>query len=530
MESMETLYVNGDILTLEDNLYEEAILVKNGKIEQLGTKKKVESYASKDCKIVDLKGKTLMPAFIDAHSHFSAYANSFSKIDLKEASDYKEIADAIKAFIKKNHPPKGQWLQGEGYDQNHLKEKAHPTLELLDQAALDNPLLVQHASGHMGVFNSMALKMLGITTDTKSPIGGKIGQKDGRLTGYVEEAAFMNYIQQIPMISQEEFFHNLMWAQDAYAGYGITTVQEGFVVEQLVPILQYLMQSKQLRLDLIGFLDASKGRMLKTLFPNCIKSYVNHVKIGGYKTFLDGSPQGRTAWMRTPYAGTEDYYAYGTQNDEEFKQRIKLALEDHMQLLVHCNGDAACQQYLTCFQQVCEETKLMNDIRPVMIHAQLLDRDQLHKVKQLHMIPSFFVAHVYYWGDVHIKNFGLERAKRISLAASAKMEGIPFTFHQDAPVIEPDMIETIWCAVNRVTKKGVCLGEDEKIQPIDAIKAVTKYAAYQYFEENEKGTLKKGKLADMVILDQNILKVEPMDIRKIQILETIKEGQTIYKK
>ena len=146
------------------------------------------------------------------------------------------------------------------------------------------------------------------------------------------------------------------------------------------------------------------------------------------------------------------------------------------------------------------------------------------------MIPSFFVAHVYHWGDIHIKNYGMERASRISLAKSAQDKGIIYTFHQDSPVIEPNMLETIWCAVNRITKNGVLLGNDERISPLDALKAVTKNAAYQYFEEDIKGTLKEGKLADLVILDKNILKVDPMKIKDIQVVETIKEGETIFKK
>ena len=531
MENKEKLYFNGDIVTLEEELYAEAILVKGDKIHKVGKKKELLKEAITNVELVDLKGKTLMPSFIDPHSHFAGYASSFSQVDLKEAASFDEIAAAIKNFIKKNNIPAGKWIQGDGYDQNFLVEKEHPTKELLDKVAPHNPIIVKHKSGHMGVLNTMGLKELGITNDTPNPEGGLIGKKDGEATGYIEEAAFMEYIQKLPMVSNEEFFGNLMKAQHSYASNGITTVQEGFVVEQIAPIYQFLIQSKMLKVDLIGYLDISNAEVLKDKFANCLKKYDNHIKIGGYKTFLDGSPQGRTAWMRTPYLGDEkDYYAYGTQKDEQIEISLELALKDNMQILVHCNGDAACQQYINQFKIAKEKTKLTNDIRPVIIHAQLLDRDQLDDVKELNMIPSFFVAHVYHWGDIHIKNYGKERASRISLAKSAKDKGILYTFHQDSPVIEPNMLETIWCAVNRITKDGVLLGEDERISQLDAIKAVTKNAAYQYFEEDIKGTLKEGKLADLIILDKNILKVDPMEIKNIQVLETIKEGETIFKK
>lgn len=531
MNKKEKLFYNGDILTLEDEMYVEAVLIKEGKVHKIGKKEDLLKIASEDVELIDLQGKTLMPSFIDPHSHFSGYAGSFTQVDLSEVTNFEDISSAIKKFIEKNAVPNGKWVQGTGYDQNFLEEKIHPTLELLNEAAPNNPVIIMHKSGHMGVINSMGLKALEITMDTANPEGGVIEKKDGKLTGYIEETAFMHYIQKVPMVSNEEFMGSLMKAQQSYAGYGITTVQEGFVVAQLSDIFQYLIQSKMLKIDLIGFLDISKADELKKKFANCLKKYDNHLKMGGYKTFLDGSPQGRTAWMSTPYLGEEkDYYAYGTQKDEELEEKLELALKDNMQMLVHCNGDAACEQYINQYAVAKEKINSSNEIRPVIIHAQLLDKDQLDRVKELKMIPSFFVAHVYHWGDIHIKNFGMERASRISLAKSALDKGIKFTFHQDAPVIEPNMLETIWCAVNRITKNGVLLGAEERISPLDALIAVTKNAAYQYFEEDIKGSLKEGKLADLVILDKNILKVDPMEIRNIKVLETIKEGETIFKR
>lgn len=532
MSNKEKLYFNGDIVTLEDDLYAEAVLIKGRKIHKLGKKEDLLKEASKDVEIINLQGKTLMPSFIDAHSHFSGYASSFTQVDLVEAVNFEEIIDAIQKFIKKNNIPAGMWIQANGYDQNYLEEKSHPTKALLDKAAPNNPLIVKHKSGHMGVLNTMAIKALEITMDTPSPEGGIIEKKDGEVTGYLEENAYINYIQSIPVVSNEEFMDSLVKAQSAYASYGITTVQEGMVVDALSDIFQYLIQAKLLKIDLIGYLDIGNAKLLKEKFANCLQRYVNHVKMGGYKTFLDGSPQGRTAWMRTPYLGKEkNYYAYGVQKDEEIESKLEKALREDMQILVHCNGDAASQQFIDQYKVAKERTHSNNNnIRPVMIHAQLLAEDQLDDLKLLEIMPSFFMAHVYYWGDIHIKNYGMERASKISLAKSAQDNGILYTFHQDAPVIEPNMLETIWCAVNRITKSGVLLGEEERVSPLDALKAVTKNAAYQYFEEDIKGTLKEGKLADLVILDKNILKVDPMKIKDIQVVETIKEGETIFKK
>lgn len=172
---------------------------------------------------------------------------------------------------------------------------------------------------------------------------------------------------------------------------------------------------------------------------------------------------------------------------------------------------------------------MQKKIRPVLIHGQFLAEDQIEETKKLGIIPSFFVAHTYYWGDVHIKNFGIDRANKISPLASSLKNDLLFTLHQDSPVIESNMLETIWCATTRETKSGKILGQEERIGVLDTIKAVTINAAYQYFEENLKGSIKEGKIADLVILDKNPLNVEKDEIKDIKVVETIKSGKTIFK-
>ncbi|GAB6169810.1 amidohydrolase family protein [Clostridium carnis] len=527
----EKLYFNGDILTMEDCLYVDSILIKDGKIHKIGKKEDLINLVDSNVELIDLKGKTLMPSFIDSHSHFSGYANSLLQASLENATSFNDISYSIENFIKNNNIKEGEWVLAKGYDHNSLIEKKHPNKELLDKISPKNPLVIQHKSGHSGLFNSLALKKLNITNDTPNPEGGVIFKKNGELTGYLEENAFVNNIQKLPISSMDDFKKVLIKAQEKYASYGITTMQEGMIVNLLGDILDLLIKSKILKLDLIGYIDLRDSNKLLERFKYCIKRYNNHFKIGGYKLFLDGSPQGRTAWMLEPYKDAKDgYRGYPIYKDADLEEKIELSINEDMQLLVHCNGDAATNQYINQYRIAKEKCNSNNDIRPVLIHAQLLRRDQLDNVKALNMIPSFFVAHVYYWGDTHIKNFGIERASLISVANSALKKGIKFTFHQDAPVIEPNMLETVWCAVNRITKSGVILGEDEKISPLDALKAVTINAAYQYFEEDIKGSIKEGKLADLVILDKNPLKVDPLEISNISVLETIKEGATIFKK
>ena len=531
----ETLFVNGTILTMDESrgLYAEALLVRDGRIAAVGPRAQVEAQADSP-DVVDLHGAALLPSFIDPHSHLSSYAMGLQQIPMAGAADFDDIVARIRRYLQENQIPKGQWVTAQGYDHNALTEHRPPDRCVLDAAAPENPLVLQHVSGHTGVFNTLALQQLGLDADTPDPAGGKFYRDaDGRLTGYAEENAFIETIKRIPTAGGPQLLRCYHRAQQCYASYGITTVQDGLIIDQMAPIFQALVDTNGLFLDTVAYADFRSCETLLRQFADHVDRYKNHFKIGGYKTFLDGSPQARTAWLRTPYqpaSGQEkDYCGYPAMKDEELLAQLRRALKEGRQVLAHCNGDAAAQQYLDLFTRAQGELDDAPDIRPVMIHAQFLDRDQLPRLKEIGMIPSFFVAHVYHWGDVHIKNVGYQRAARISCAASALAQGIRFTFHQDSPVIQPDMIETIWCAANRITKEGKELGPEERISTLEALKAVTVNAAYQYFEENRKGSLAAGKLADLVILSEDPLAVPADDLRRIRVLQTFKEGVRVFK-
>ena len=208
-------------------------------------------------------------------------------------------------------------------------------------------------------------------------------------------------------------------------------------------------------------------------------------------------------------------------------QFFETALRERVQILAHCNGDAACEQFIRCLRAARERTGIAIINRPVMIHAQLVTRPQLAALKELGGIASFFNAHTYYWGSVHEKNLG-RRAQTISPLQTAQELGLCYTLHQDSPVIKPDMLFSVWCAVTRQTRAGKVLGADECISVYDALKAITANAAYQYFEEMHKGTIEPGKLCDLVVLGHNPLTVPAAQLRDIQVLATVKEGEILY--
>lgn len=537
---METvLYENGTILTMEQDQPEtvEAVLTEDGRILAAGSMAEIEKLleaGNRSALRKNLKGAVMLPAFIDAHSHITAVAQVLGNAGLRGAESFEDIINRLQAFRKQTDKKPGAWIIGVGYDHNFLKEKRHPDKAVLDQYFPDCPVMVSHASGHMGAVNSLALSALGITESTADPKGGVIGRLPGCMepSGYLEEAAFSRAGSMVPKPDVDQLVKQMAMAQDLYLSRGITTIQDGITRQPEWELLRRMSEGGQLQADVVSYVDFKDNKELLKESPEYTSGYKNHLRIGGCKIFLDGSPQGRTAWMSRPYEGASDgYCGYPIYQDEEVEQYFETALREGRQLLVHCNGDEAARQMIDACAAAAEKTGIDPAlIRPVMIHAQLVRRDQLKRMKELSIMVSFFAAHVYYWGDIHLENFGPDRANLISPAKTAIREQVNMTFHQDSPVIEPNMLETVWCAVNRITKEGRELGPEERITPYEALLAITKGAAVQYGEQEEKGSIKAGKCADFVILAEDPLKVDPLKIKDIEILETIKSGQTLYKK
>ena len=516
-----TLYFGGPIVTLEEPQYAQALVERGGRIAYVGDREEAERLAGPGARRVDLEGRALLPAFLDPHSHLLACAYARLQVPLGECAGWGEIADRLSRHVQERGIQPGEWVKGTGYDQNALAEGAAPDRFCLDRACPHNPVVIQHASGHAGVFNTLALERLGALNEDC----GLERDGQGELTGRGEENPFLDLLGRIPMDGLEDVLRAFQGAQEEYASHGITTAQEGLLQPVMAPVYQEILRRGLLYLDVNAYVPPADYDRLRGQFAQGVSASPGTFQVAGMKIFLDGSPQGGTAWVREPYAGGG--CGTSTMTDGQVLSAFRQALDRDAQLLAHCNGDRAAEQYLTLLAQAEREAgkKLC---RPVMIHAQLLGLDQLERVKALGVIPSFFVAHVYHWGEIHVKNFGLDRAGRISPAGSALAWGIPFTFHQDSPVIPPDMLETIWCACVRRTKAGRVLGAEERIPVEAALRAVTQTAALQYGLERELGTLRPGKRADFVLLSGDPLRTPPEELKKLQVERTIRCGRTIW--
>lgn len=532
------LFYNGRVITVNDAVPRaEAVWVENGIIAAVGGSDELLARASSQTEKIDLRGAVLVPGFIDGHSHFSQYIQILTIAQLEGSSSFDDIVSRLDTYARENPDTKEGWIIGFGYDNTGLKERQHPTREVLDRVSTERPIIITHASGHMGVYNTKALELFGVTAETPVPEGGFIGRdENGNPTGYMEETAFLGYAARVPA-AETDTAALFRKAQQLYLSQGITTVQDSLLKEKEYTLLAEAADKGVLTVDVVGYVDLKNAPDLAQAHPERLGRYLNRFKIDGYKIFLDGSPQGRTAWLSEPYlpvpgavSGSEadpDYCGYPIDSDETVTAFARTAALQGLPLQAHCNGDAAADQLIRAYRNLKAEG-IKEFHRPVMIHSQIVRPEQFAELAELGITASLFPAHIFYWGDVHLKNLGKERGARISAAATALKAGVTVTVHQDSPVIRPNMLESLGCLVMRQTSSGVVLAPEERISPAEALKAMTLSAAVQIGEEASKGSVEPGKRADFAVLDADPLTVAPEEIGRIRVLRTVKDGRTVY--
>ena len=537
-----TMYYGGDIITMEGDsaTYAEALVEKDGKILFVGAKDEAMKQAGKGHKMVNLEGKTLVPGFVDGHAHFGGFgaqavtANLLASPD-GNCDDIPSLIQALKDWYAANGTDKTNgWIIGMGFDDAVLKENRFPTKEDLDKVSTEVPVYIVHISGHFGVANSKGLEKLGVNADTKDPSGGVYRRMKGSKepNGVMEElASIPTSMKLITPATPEMNDLYLEQGQDMAASYGYTTAQEGRAMtnEQFADFAS----KGKFKIDVVSYIDYTFPQFLRTKWYS--KTYNGHYRIGGIKFTLDGSPQGRTAWRTMPYLLPPDGQKQGYKgypvipDDEVLRKALDTAVANNWQILVHCNGDAAADQLFRTLSPALEKYG-NNDRRTVLIHGQLIRMDQLDSLKKYDIVASLFPMHTFYWGDWYKKIIGPDKANKISTIKSALNKGLHVTSHTDAPVAFPNLMMILHTTVNRVTRSGTVIGEEERLTPYEALQSITIWGAWQHFEEGTKGTLTAGKLADLAILDKNPLKVDPMTVMALKVVETIKEGTTIFKR
>lgn len=545
----DAIWLNGTIVTLNDQQPTvQAVAVRDGRIVAVGRRGEMMRLQGAQTRVQDLDGRTLVPGFIDPHGHVSGVglqalcANLLPPPDGTNAS-IAELQQTLREFMRSSQITRQfKIVLGFGYDESQLRERRHPTRDDLDAVSRELPILIMHQSGHLGVANSKALQLVDITAATKDPIGGVYRRRlrSQEPNGVMEELAlFGSMMQLFPRFDQDQSIAMLERGQDLYLRYGYTTIQDGRASFAQVETAIAAAERGRLKADLVSYPDVLDEQALQLLQPPWYHdttqqpSYRSHLRIGGIKLTLDGSPQGKTAWLSKPYFKPPeglgaDYAGYGVVGDKVVLDVFTQALRNHRQVLTHANGDRAIDQLLDNMGKA-ERAVPGTHTRPVLIHGQTLREDQLGRLQQLGIFPSLFPMHTFYWGDWHRDSvLGPQRAENISPTGWLVQRGMHFTTHHDAPVALPNSIRVLAATVNRTTRSGYVLGPAQRVEPLVALKAMTLWAAEQYFEEHSKGSIEVGKLADFAVLSDNPLTMDRTRLIELEVLETIKEGRSIY--
>jgi predicted amidohydrolase YtcJ len=528
----------GPIVTMEGDkpATAEAIVVDDGRIVFVGSAAEAMKQKVAGTVVKDLGGKTLMPGFIDGHAHAQQFGTQAVGANLLappdgEVNTVDDVVAKLKTFAAGPDVGRTGWIFGIGYDDALLGR--HPTRQDLDKVSTTVPVMATHISGHFMAVNTLGLKMIGYDANTKDPEGGIIRREaDGKTpNGVLEELAAMPPMMKfLTPKTQADADLFLARGMDMAKSYGYTTVNEGRMFGPLSKVMEDAAARGLLDIDFIGWMDYSNKAELDRAFS---KTYKGHYRLGGLKITLDGSPQGRTAWRTKPYLLPPDgqqpgYKGYPAIPDTaQVQAYIDEAYAKGWPVKLHANGDAAVDQMMAALRPVVAKYGVKPG-QAILVHGQLIRPDQVPELKKLGIFPSMFPMHTFYWGDWYPVIIGSDKAQTISPMRSILNTGLHATSHTDAPVALPNLMQVVWATVNRTSRSGKIVGPDERVSPYEAMKMITIWGAEQFGEEASKGSIKEGKLADLVVLSDNPVTMDPEKLNQVQVLETIKEGKSVW--
>lgn len=541
-EFADVIYFGGNIITINDALpIAEAVAVKDGKILAVGTNDEVLSVKGENTSLINFEGSTMLPGFVDAHGHVmggglqALSANLLAPPD-GAVKDISSLQDTLRKWKEANFEivKKIKLIVGFGYDNAQLVELRHPMRKDLDEVSKDIPIVLVHQSGHIISVNSKALEVGEITSQTPNPKGGVIQrEEDGKEpNGVLEEtAAFPLLITLLSRVGADGSKVFLKAGTELWVRYGYTTAQDGRSMPNAVATMKTVAGEGGFKIDVVSYPDVLVDRdLIKREYS---ASYTNRFRVGGAKLTIDGSPQGFTAWRDRPYykpVGNypPGYLGYPAATAEQVGDAIDWAFANNIQINTHANGEAASDQ-LIAFIRATNEKHGKGDRRPVLVHGQFLREDQVDSLQELGILASLFPMHTFYWGDWHRDHtVGPVLADNISPTGWFVKRGMKFTSHHDAPVAFPNSMRVLDATVTRRSRSGDIIGPAQRVDVMTALKAMTIWPAWQHFEEDTKGSIEVGKLADFVILDQDPTAIDSENLDQIKVLETIKEGTTVF--
>ena len=541
-EIADKIYMGGPIITIADEMPRvEAVATLDGRILAIGALADLMAHQGEETEVIDLDGRTMLPGFVDSHGHVimgglqALSANLLVPPD-GEVRDIASLQDTLRAWMAENAAAVEavNLVVGFGYDESQLEEKRPPDRDDLDAVTAEIPVYIVHQSGHFGVANSAALELAGITAESEAPPGGVIRRRgdseepDGVLE---ENAHFLVLGQLLGGIGEEGFKEFVRAGAALWARFGYTTAQEGRATPGLLPIAEAVAAEGGIQVDVVVYPDVLVDRDF--IAANVSETYDHHLRVGGAKLTIDGSPQGFTALRDRPYYDPvgnfpPGYAGYASATMEQVQDAVDWAFANGIQILTHANGEGASDMLIAAI----DEATMVHgpsDRRPVLVHGQFQREDQVDAYRRLGVFPSLFPMHTFYWGDWHRDHtVGPENADNISPTGWVLERGMMFGTHHDAPVAFPDSMRVLDATVTRRSRSGDILGPRHRVDVMTALKAMTIWPAWQHFEEDAKGSIEPGKVADFVILSGDPLAVDPEDLDTLRVLATIKGDEEVF--
>lgn len=542
-EVADRIFVGGPVLTMNDaQPRAEAVAIKDGIIIAVGTAAEIEAFKGPDTEVIDLQGRALLPGFFDAHGHVfiggvqALTANILAPPD-GTVTDIPSLQQTIRDWAAENEKTVKATgiIIGFGWDKSTLAEGRDPTLAELDAISTEYPVLLIHQSSHLGALNSLALAKAGITRDTPNPPGGVIiKDADGNPTGILEENAFIGAAMKLLADLDVESMKTIAQAgTELWARYGYTTAIEGRSTPPQVDALRAAGAEGRFKIDVLAYpdiliagIDYIKGAYSPT--------YTNRFRVAGAKLTIDGSPQGFTALRDRPYYDPvgnypPGYLGYAAASTDLVTKAVDDAFGAGIHIITHANGEGASDVLIAAVKAATDKHGVDPERRPTLIHGQFMREDQMDAMNRLSISPSLFPMHTFYWGDWHRDHtVGPELADDISPTGWAMERGMRFSTHHDAPVAFPNSMRVLDATVTRRSRSGDIIGPAHRVDVMTALKAMTIWPAWQNFEEDRKGSIEVGKLADLVILSEDPTAVNPETLDQLTVVETLKEGQTIH--
>lgn len=525
------VFVNGEVVTVNpENEIAQAVAIRGNEICAVGTTEEISSLRGSETRVVDLRGNSLLPGFIDSHLHMLLYGTNQLGVDCKNGV---RSIDEITARLaeRARNTPEREWVRGWGYNDQKLAEGRHPTRRDLDEVSTEHPVIAVRTCNHISVANSTALELLGITRDTPDPEGGQISRgEDGEPTGVLKETAHMSAFQ-ASRYSSEDTMEALEIADRDFVRLGITSIHEagGYGPDQMRAMYQAVAEGRvKVRIyAMVCSLNRSEEFVRKMISAGLVTGVGDErFRIGPAKIFTDGASSGPTCATREPYTSNPNDSGILYYSQEDIDGILGAAHQEGFQITAHAIGDRAVEMVINCVEKALGKRPRENH-RHRIEHAGMVPPDLLERMKRTGIVPIPNPAFFYEFGEGYVKNYGGRVEHMFPLADYAK-EGIVAASGSDTPVTVPNPMRGIYCAVTRRTESGTPVGESQKTTLMHAIRSFTINGAYASFEEDRKGSIEVGKLADLVVLDESILSASPEGILSMKPTLTMINGEIVF--